>query len=60
MTSEKIVERENWSMKKRTDYANRVVDGMADEEIPNLWRDFNNTMKEARDRKVSLLHSKEW
>ena len=52
-SAEKIVERENWSIKKRGDYANKVVDGMEETgEIKALYRDFKNNLEAARDAKV--------
>ncbi|KAK2795532.1 hypothetical protein FQN52_005299 [Onygenales sp. PD_12] len=48
----KILEREHWSQKKRTKYANQVVDSMEEDgEINRLWRDFNTNLKAARDTK---------
>ncbi|KAK2790615.1 hypothetical protein FQN53_009084 [Emmonsiellopsis sp. PD_33] len=48
----KILEREHWSQKKRTKYANQVVDRMEEDgEINRLWRDFNTNLKAARDTK---------
>ena len=50
---DKVIERENWSTKKRTKYANKVVDEMETSgEIENLHRDFKRTLDEARDYKV--------
>jgi RecA-family ATPase len=58
---EKILERERWSHKRRTKYANETVDAMdQDGEIDRLWRDFNLNLKNARGAKVSSyfpLHS---
>ena len=48
-----ILEREHWSQKRRTKYANEVVDIMEkDGEIDRLWKDFNINLKAARDTKV--------
>ncbi|KAL1953095.1 hypothetical protein VTO42DRAFT_3596 [Malbranchea cinnamomea] len=48
-TDEKILERERWSLKRRTRYANHIVDMMdEDGEIDRLWRDFNLNVKTAR------------
>ena len=52
---EHVVERENWSSKKRTKFANKVVDEMVEEEVKNLWRDFKNQLSEAREQKVCGL-----
>ena len=51
LTPRKIVERENWSIKRRSDYANRVVDEMEENELPNLHRDFRNVLNDARDKR---------
>jgi len=49
-----ILEREHWSQKRRTTYANEVVDTMEEVgEIDRLWRDFNIILKTARDTKES-------
>ena len=51
-TPDKIVERENWSIKKRSDYANKVVDEMEEKgEIKALYRDFKINLDQARDYK---------
>lgn len=51
----KIVERENWSKKRRGEFANEVVDGMERKgEINALYRDFKFNLEAARDAKVSL------
>lgn len=48
-----ILERERWSQKRRTKYANQVVDDMDEvAEINRLWRDFNTNLKAAREAKV--------
>ncbi|OJD12051.1 hypothetical protein AJ78_07293 [Emergomyces pasteurianus Ep9510] len=48
-----ILEREHWSQKKRTKYANQVVDDMEEGgEVNRLWRDFNTNLKAAREAKV--------
>ena len=50
---EKVVERDSWTDKKRTKYANHVVDEMeVSGEIKRLHRDFQNNLNEARDYKV--------
>ena len=52
-TSESIVKRENWSIKKRGDFANNVVDVVEGKgEIKALYRDFKNNLHAARDSKV--------
>ncbi|KAM5477895.1 hypothetical protein McanCB56680_006865 [Microsporum canis] len=44
-----ILKREHWIQKKRTKYANEVVDTMGEAgEIDRLWRDFNLNLKTAR------------
>lgn len=44
-----ILNREHWSQKKRTKYANEVVDAMVQAgEVDRLWRDFNLNLKTAR------------
>ncbi|EEH03670.1 conserved hypothetical protein [Histoplasma capsulatum G186AR] len=49
-----ILERERWSQKRRTKYANQVVDDMDEvAEINRLWRDFNTNLKAAREAKES-------
>ncbi|PGH31828.1 hypothetical protein GX50_05380 [[Emmonsia] crescens] len=49
-----ILEREHWSQKKRTKYANQVVDDMEEGgEINRLWRDFSTNLKAARETKES-------
>ena len=51
-TADKVVERENWSIKKRSDYANKVVDEMEEKgEIKALYRDFKINLDMARDYK---------
>ncbi|KJF61314.1 uncharacterized protein CIMG_09066 [Coccidioides immitis RS] len=44
----KILEREHWSVKKKTRYANEVVDEMQEKEIDRLWKDFNLNLKGAK------------
>jgi hypothetical protein len=52
-SAEKIIERESWSIKKRRDYANKVVDKMAaNGDIDDLWRDFKMNMDTVREAKV--------
>lgn len=53
----KVVERNQWSQKKKSRYANEVVD-MMDEtgEVQSLWRDFHLNMKAARETKVGRNH----
>lgn len=52
-----MVERNQWSQKKKSRYANEVVD-MMDEtgEVQSLWRDFHLNMKAARETKVGRNH----
>lgn len=50
-----VLEREHWSQKRRSKYANEVVDSMKEVgEIDRLWKDFNINLKAAREMKVSL------
>ncbi|OJD29734.1 putative transcription factor iiic-like protein [Diplodia corticola] len=52
LDAEKIVERDGWKTKKRTKYANKVVDEMqANGEIKKLWHDFRATINTAREAK---------
>lgn len=54
-TAEKILERERWSIRKKRDYANEVVDTMEQKgEVRALYRDFKHNLEAARDAKVSL------
>ncbi|KAI5307533.1 hypothetical protein KEM55_008052, partial [Ascosphaera atra] len=47
-----VVRREKWSTKRRTKYANKIVDMMVEVgEVNSLWRDFNNNVKIARGLK---------
>ncbi|KLJ09989.1 hypothetical protein EMPG_14600 [Blastomyces silverae] len=47
-----VLEREHWSQKRRSKYANQVVDDMEEGgEINRLWRDFNTNLKAAREAK---------
>ncbi|OAL71205.1 hypothetical protein A7D00_4869 [Trichophyton violaceum] len=49
LESSEILQREHWSQKKRTKYANEVVDAMVEAgEVDRLWRDFNLNLKTAR------------
>lgn len=51
---EKIVERDGWKTKKKTKYANKVVDEMKENgEVKKLWHDFRATINSAREAKVS-------
>lgn len=51
----KIVERDGWKTKKRTKYANEVVDEMLHNgEIKRLHRDFRTNIDHARSAKVSV------
>ncbi|KAL8753858.1 MAG: hypothetical protein Q9184_005298 [Pyrenodesmia sp. 2 TL-2023] len=50
---EKIIERENWSVKKREKYANKVVDEMEEDgRMRQLYREFKENIEAARDAKV--------
>ncbi|KAL8730340.1 MAG: hypothetical protein Q9166_004105 [cf. Caloplaca sp. 2 TL-2023] len=49
---EKIVERSNWSTKKKEKYANGVVDGMeADGQMRELYKEFKENLEAAREAK---------
>ena len=51
---DKVLERENWTIKKRSKYANEVVDDMESSgQIRRLHRDFKSNLDEARNYKVS-------
>ena len=52
----KIVDRENWGVKRRGEFANKVVDGMEEKgEIKALYRDFKLNLEAAREAKVSHI-----
>lgn len=54
-TPEKIVDRERWSTKKRSQYANDVVDEMeASGEMMGLYKEFKENLQAARDARVSI------
>lgn len=60
-SAEKIVERERWSTKKRTQYANEVVDGMEDKgEVKMLHKEFKENLQAARDARVCLVLFSVW
>ena len=49
-TPEKIVERESWSNRKKGDFANKVVDDMAESgETQHLYKSFKGSLESARD-----------
>ena len=51
--SDKVIERENWTTKERTKYANKIVDKMETTgEIGHLHRDFKSILDEAANYKV--------
>lgn len=56
----RIVERENWTRKKRQKYANKILDGMNESgEMKSLYHMFKNSLNAARAENVSryvLLH----
>lgn len=57
LTSDKIVERDGWSTKRKRDYANSLVDTMdEDGEIQALYRDFKNEIEVAQNAQVSISH----
>jgi hypothetical protein len=52
LTPAKLAEREEWSKKKRSEYANRIVDEWdANDQIKNLYHDFKLNLQEAREGK---------
>ena len=52
-TPEKIIERENWSRKKREKLANKIVDGMVEEgAMKVLYLQFKQNLEAARSAKV--------
>lgn len=54
---QKSLEREKMSAKKRTKYANNVVDRMDEEgEVQRLWMDFHQTIRTVREMKVCLSY----
>lgn len=57
MDPNKIVERANWSVKKRERYANQVVDALeADGRVRDLYREFKENIAAAREADVSSDH----
>ena len=49
-TAEKIVQRERWSTKRKSEYANSVVDGMETSgQVRQLYREFKENLQAARD-----------
>ena len=55
-TPAKIVERENWSRKKREKFANRVVDGMLESgEMRSLYQQFKQNLDAARAAKAERV-----
>lgn len=49
-SAEKILERDDWSTKRRREFANKVVDKMEKRgEIASLWRDFRSETTRARN-----------
>ena len=55
---EKIIERDGWSIKKKSDYANKVVDEMEEKgQIKELYREFQSNLDAARGAKVRVIHS---
>ena len=50
---QKLAQREDWSKKKRSEYANAVVDAWwENNEIKALYRDFKNNLEAAREGKT--------
>ena len=53
---DKIVERENWTRKKREKLANRIVDGMLESgEMRSLYKQFKQNLDAARAAKDERL-----
>jgi hypothetical protein len=53
-TADKVIERENWSTKKRCQYANDVVDSMVGTgEMKILYKEFKENLDAARSARVS-------
>jgi len=58
-TSEKIVQRDTWSTKKRRKYANKIVDRMEQEGVvAKLWRSFRDNLDEARSSKQGRFEAR--
>ena len=56
LTPQRLVERDSWSIKKRGDFANKVVDTMEESgEIRALRRDFKNRLEQARSMKAAAF-----
>ena len=56
-SAEKTLERERMSTKKRSQYANDVVDGMeASGEMKTLYKEFKENLQAARDAKVGAVY----
>lgn len=54
-SADKIIERENWSVKKREKYANKVVDEMEEDgRMKQLYREFKENIEAARSAKVCI------
>ena len=50
ITAEKIVQRDRWSTKRKSEYANSVVDGMETSgQVKQLYREFKENLQAARD-----------
>lgn len=50
ITAEKIVQRERWSMKRKSEYSNSIVDGMETTgQVRQLYREFKENLQAARD-----------
>lgn len=55
---QKILEREKWSIKRKRNYANEIVDTMEEKgEIKALYRDFKHNLEAAREAKVRNFDS---
>jgi hypothetical protein len=53
LTPHKLTQREDWNKKKRSEYANRIVDDWwENKEIKALYRDFKNNLEAAREGKT--------
>ena len=57
---EKIIERDGWRAKKRSEYANKVVDELEENRVMReFYEDFKIPLELARDAKVSHFATKQ-
>lgn len=58
LVAEKLAEREPWGEKKRSKYANRIVDGWERTgHINNLYKTFKQNVEKARDQKQTRFNT---